>query len=67
MPTQQWNITATYNHFLLRLMAWKGQHLLIAIPEEFCFTITIVLAGEFEYYSASIEIPCSFMEPQANC
>jgi hypothetical protein len=57
----------TDNHFLLRLMVWKGQNPLITIPEEFCFTITTVLAEEFEYYSASKQIPCSVMEPQGYC
>lgn len=42
MPIQQWNITATLNRSLFRLIVWKG-HPLIAIPEEFCFTITTAL------------------------
>jgi len=33
----------TDNHSLLRLIVWEGQHPFIAIPEEFCFTITTVL------------------------
>jgi hypothetical protein len=64
MPIQQWNITATYNHSLLRLTAWKDNIHIQPFLRDSASASPHKPSGEFEYYSARKEIPCSFMEPQ---